>query len=121
MATLAEIKDWFRTGLKPTQIQFWATWDSFWHKGTPIPQSAVQNLETTLVSLNPAEKRLNYTPQENTSEAQFDELIGMDMDAIAVYNQLFTDGFDFDSKTGTLLWSFEEGVKHLIFYSKQKK
>lgn len=48
MATLAEIKDWFRTGLKPTQTQFWATWDSFWHKDTPIPQGAVQNLENTL-------------------------------------------------------------------------
>lgn len=51
MASLSEIKNWFRTGLKPTQIQFWATWDSFWHKGTPIPQSAVENLEETLASI----------------------------------------------------------------------
>lgn len=50
MATLAEIKEWFRTGLKPTQIQFWATWDSFWHKDTPIPQSAVENLQNTLIN-----------------------------------------------------------------------
>lgn len=50
MATLSEIKEWFRTGLKPTQIQFWATWDSFWHKDTPIPQSAIENLENTLIN-----------------------------------------------------------------------
>lgn len=118
MATLAEIKDWFRTGLKPTQTQFWTTWDSFWHKDTPIPQSAVQNLENTLTSLNSDEKRLNYTPQGSISEKQFDKLKGMDIDAIAVFNQFFTDGFDFDKETGTLKWDFEAGVKHLIFYSK---
>ncbi len=42
------ILDWFKTGKKPTQAQFWATWQSFWHKDDPIPQSAVQNLTTVL-------------------------------------------------------------------------
>lgn len=118
MASLSEIKDWFRIGLKPTQTQFWTTWDSFWHKDTPIPQSAIQNLENTLATINSDEKRFNYTPQGSISEKQFDELIGMDIDAIAIYNQFFTDGFDLDSKSGTLKWDFEAGVKHLIFYSK---
>ena len=54
MASLAEIKNWFKTGLKPTQIQFWATWDSFWHKDEVIPQSRIQNLITDLE--NKAEK-----------------------------------------------------------------
>lgn len=52
MASLAQIKDWFRTGLKPTQTQFWITWDSFWHKDTPIPQSAIHGLEEALASTN---------------------------------------------------------------------
>ncbi len=50
MASLAEIKNWFKTGLKPTQIQFWATWESFWHKDEIIPQSRIQNLITDLDS-----------------------------------------------------------------------
>lgn len=44
MATLNTIKNWFKTGLKPTQQQFWDTWDSFWHKDDLIPASRVENL-----------------------------------------------------------------------------
>ena len=38
------INNWFKTGLKPTQAQFWATWDSFWHKDEKIPISSINNL-----------------------------------------------------------------------------
>lgn len=49
MATdINTILDWFRTGLKPTQAQFWATWRSYWHKDEVIPQSAISNLTTVL-------------------------------------------------------------------------
>jgi hypothetical protein len=42
------LRSWFLTGLKPTQAQFWAWIDSYWHKDEPIPQSAVSNLTTVL-------------------------------------------------------------------------
>ena len=42
------IKQWFKTGLKPTQDQFWNWIDSFWHKDELIPQDKIQDLETTL-------------------------------------------------------------------------
>jgi len=48
MASVAEIYDWFMTGKKPTQAQFWASWSSFWNKSETIPQSAVSNLTTVL-------------------------------------------------------------------------
>lgn len=48
MATLSQIYDWFMTGKKPTQAQFWVSWGSFWHKEETIPQSAISNLATTL-------------------------------------------------------------------------
>ncbi|SDX12413.1 hypothetical protein [Flavobacterium degerlachei] len=48
MATLAQIYDWFMTGKKPTQAQFWASWGSFWNKSETIPQSAISNLTNTL-------------------------------------------------------------------------
>lgn len=48
MANLAQIYDWFMTGKKPTQAQFWAAWGSFWNKEETIPQSAISNLTTVL-------------------------------------------------------------------------
>lgn len=46
MATpLNTIKNWFKTGLKPTQTQFWAWMDSFWHKDETIPQNKIESLQ----------------------------------------------------------------------------
>jgi hypothetical protein len=45
---LITIKNWFKTGLKPTQNQFWDTWDSFWHKGEKIPVAAVEGIDELL-------------------------------------------------------------------------
>ncbi|WP_417366917.1 hypothetical protein [Flavobacterium beibuense] len=50
IVNLTTIKNWFKTGLKPTQTQFWSTWDSFWHKEDSIPQTSIQNLENTLAA-----------------------------------------------------------------------
>ncbi len=43
--TLKTIKSWFRTGLKPTQDQFWDTWDSFRHKDEKIPLKDVEDID----------------------------------------------------------------------------
>ncbi|MDA6067984.1 hypothetical protein NJT12_00005, partial [Flavobacterium sp. AC] len=48
MATLTEIYDWFMTGKKPTQAQFWETFSSFRLKGDSIQQSDITNLSNTL-------------------------------------------------------------------------
>lgn len=48
MANLAQIYEWFMTGKKPTQAQFWASWGSYWNKEETIPQSAISNLTTVL-------------------------------------------------------------------------
>ena len=48
MANLSQIYDWFMTGKKPTQAQFWASWGSFWNKEETIPQSAISNLTRVL-------------------------------------------------------------------------
>lgn len=42
------ILSWFKTGSKPTQAQFWATWTSFWHKDEQIPQRSISGLENVL-------------------------------------------------------------------------
>ena len=48
--SLNTIKNWFKTRLKPTQAQFWDTWDSFWHKDDSIPTTSVTNLDNILNS-----------------------------------------------------------------------
>ena len=45
---LNTIKNWFKTGLKPTQEQFFSTWDSFWHKDDEIPAANIADLDTYL-------------------------------------------------------------------------
>lgn len=44
----ATLKNWFKTDLFPSQEQFWAWMDSFWHKGEKIPQSSIEGLAQTL-------------------------------------------------------------------------
>ncbi|WP_343697124.1 hypothetical protein [Flavobacterium sp.] len=46
--TLNTIKKWFQTGFKPSQNQFWDTWDSFRHKHDKVPFKDIEELETIL-------------------------------------------------------------------------
>jgi hypothetical protein len=43
--TLNTIKNWFKTTLKPTQQQFWDTWDSFRHKHEKIPVRDIEDID----------------------------------------------------------------------------
>lgn len=45
------IKQWFKNKLKPTQAQFWAWMDSYWHKDEKIPVSSISGLEKLLNSV----------------------------------------------------------------------
>ncbi|PIF30717.1 hypothetical protein CLU81_1164 [Flavobacterium sp. 9] len=44
--SLKTIRSWFRTGLQPTQLQFWDTWDSFRHKSEKIPARDIEGIDT---------------------------------------------------------------------------
>lgn len=48
ITNLNTIKNWFKTGLEPTQAQFWAWMDSFWHKDEMIPTNKIEGLEDVL-------------------------------------------------------------------------
>lgn len=63
MANLNNILSWFETGKKPTQTQFWTSWQSFWHKDEPIPQSSIQNLT----------EALNQKAEASHLEAHYDD------------------------------------------------
>ncbi len=49
---LATIKNWFKTGLIPTQAQFWDTLDSFVHKTEGIAIGAITGLSEFLAPFN---------------------------------------------------------------------
>ncbi|MFD1604171.1 hypothetical protein ACFSJW_08300 [Flavobacterium artemisiae] len=51
--TLETIKNWFRTSLKPTQQQFWDTWDSFRHKEDKIYAKEIEYLSEFIKETTP--------------------------------------------------------------------
>ena len=67
--TLKTIKNWFRTGLKPTQIQFWDTWDSFRHKDDKIPLEDIENIDQiTGQKIIPSGEFLIFKVAPNTAD-----------------------------------------------------
>jgi hypothetical protein len=50
IVSLTTIKNWFKTGLKPTQAQFWDVWDSFRHKSESVPYESIEGLDAVLLA-----------------------------------------------------------------------
>jgi hypothetical protein len=98
--SLNSLKNWFKTGLKPTQAQFWDWLDSFWHKDEAIPLEKIEGLtellndsvSLTQLSSGLADKAdllhmhsgsdlivwLGYTPQNVAQKNQPDGYPGLD-------------------------------------------
>lgn len=85
LQTLKTIRSWFRTGFKPTQTQFWDTWDSFRHKEEKVPVGDVDGIDEllllkadkTVLDNHLADKNA-HAPQVNTdwnSKSGFSQLI----------------------------------------------
>ena len=49
------LQNWFVTGAKPTQEQFWAWQESYWHKGENIPTEKILGLSEVLANKADAE------------------------------------------------------------------
>lgn len=47
------LKGWFKTGDKPTQDQFYAWMDSYWHKNEGIPVAKIEDLQRLLDDKQP--------------------------------------------------------------------
>lgn len=69
---LITLKNWFKTGLKPTQEQFFSTWDSFWHKDDKIPAESIENFDQYLSEKADEEKLINHI---NSNEAHANLLV----------------------------------------------
>ncbi|WP_291152244.1 hypothetical protein [Flavobacterium sp. UBA7680] len=64
--TLNTIKNWFKTGLKPTQNQFWDTWDSFRHKNEKIPTTEITGIDELLGEISAQIPNINGSPNSLT-------------------------------------------------------
>ncbi|MGD1319149.1 hypothetical protein [Chryseobacterium sp. 2R14A] len=72
------LNEWFKTGKKPTQEQFWELIDSFWHKDLLIPISSISNLNTTLdnkVDKNVYENNLSVLAHKDASNLSPNDII----------------------------------------------
>ena len=75
MATsINTLKNWFRTGLKPTQAQFWAWLDSFWHKDEKIPITAIEDIENILAEKADAEAFDNHVVDAGAHADLFNQI-----------------------------------------------
>ena len=73
IVSLNTIKNWFKTGLKPTQVQFWSTWDSYWHKDEKIPITNIYDIENILNDKADAEALTNHLTDANAHAALFEK------------------------------------------------
>ncbi len=76
---IAQLKNWFKNGLKPAQEHFWNWMDSFWHKDESIPTSQIDGLDdyfnqvsqdVNTISNNAAKKDASNLSQEDVLEWQ---------------------------------------------------
>ena len=68
VTALNTIKNWFKTGLIPTQQQFWDTWDSFRHKSEKIPITDVEGIDALLLSKTENEVFQSHLTDENAHQ-----------------------------------------------------
>ena len=64
MADKNTLKQWFVTGAKPLQAQYWAWLDSYWHKSEAISINNIENLSEILVNKADADQLALYAKRD---------------------------------------------------------
>jgi hypothetical protein len=62
------LKNWFKTGSRPTQAQFWDLFDSFWHKDEQIPIAKIDGVQPLYDAIN------NHTTNDDAHATLFNKL-----------------------------------------------
>ena len=75
MTTIETLKQWFSNLKKPTQEQFWAWLDSFWHKSEKIPIESVEGLDKLVEGTASAEQLSNHLNDSNAHKTLFDKKV----------------------------------------------
>jgi hypothetical protein len=103
---LSTIKNWFKTGLKPTQEQFSDTWDSFRHKNDPIEITDVDGLNDVLAT-TVTTTQLN-TKQSLDEKNQVNGYPGLDASGLILVAQLQALIADATSSATNHTWSIDK-------------
>lgn len=134
MADKNTIKNWFRTNLKPTQAQFWALFDSYFHKDEKIPITAIDDIENILAEKADAEVLAHHLTnatahadlfgaKEDKSKrgaalgyAPLNEFTKLAIDYLNVVNDLVTGGESFllTAEQGKLLQTQINNINVLL-------
>ncbi|MGQ1928355.1 hypothetical protein ACQ1Q1_00935 [Ornithobacterium rhinotracheale] len=82
---LNSIKQWFKNGLKPTQEQFWAWLDSYWHKDDKIPAENIQGLNEMLsgIDLSSKVENADFESFQSTNTEELNKKANANADNIA--------------------------------------
>jgi len=72
MTAIQTLKKWFSNFKKPTQEQFWAWIDSFWHKSEKIPIDSIEGLGDVIQGTASAEQLRNHLTDSQAHKGLFD-------------------------------------------------
>ena len=72
MTAIQTLKKWFSNFKKPTQEQFWAWIDSFWHKSEKIPMDSIDGLDRIIEGTASAEQLRNHLTDSQAHKGLFD-------------------------------------------------
>lgn len=72
MTAIQTLKQWFSNFKKPTQEQFWAWMDSFFHKSEKIPMTSIDGLENVIQGTASAEQLRNHLTDSQAHKGLFD-------------------------------------------------
>jgi hypothetical protein len=98
------IKNWFKTGMIPTQEQFWSVFDSFRHKNDTVQVSEVEGINELLATRASKQVLDNHIAQKGAPNgyAPLDEFTKLAAQYLNIVNDLVTGG-------STALLSAEQG------------
>ena len=75
MTAIQTLKQWFSNFKKPTQEQFWAWIDSFWHKSEKIPMDSIEGLENVIQGTASAEQLRNHLTDSQAHKELFEKKV----------------------------------------------
>ncbi|WP_312557094.1 hypothetical protein [Empedobacter brevis] len=100
------LKNWFSSKLKPTQGQFWAWMDSYWHKGEKLPIHTIDGLGEVVDGKAPL---VHYHEQYATNDAT-----SLSAENITQWKKkLDVDNLQFDDRAISLTGEYTDfGLNH---------
>ena len=75
ITAIQTLKKWFSNFKKPTQEQFWAWLDSFWHKDEKIPMTSIEGLENAIQGTASAEQLRSHLTDSQAHKELFEKKV----------------------------------------------